>query len=545
MVFAAVLGQAARKYATWLLQRGTTIGRLDHLMQSRTVISAITTHFTLQAFSPLGFGILLIWALSPIGSQSALRVLSTGFEATTTSGVYEYIDSTMNNAFETGSGIATINNVLSAAYVTALLGPAAAKNGSMDSWGNAKIPFLPAGNGMRGDWYPVNRNESPASAYSSLLGIPVPGLQMGNSSFTIETTYIDLDCTQPQRSPRVAVSYDIMGLSNGTFRGPNMTNTQHLIPSPWDVSVDSFLSPDSPGYQGSGYPGLVANDTGLAATQATLLYQSRIFKSEDSEMMYAISYCKVNQVYVESNITCDMTTASQNCSVVAQRPSKRPHPPKEITYLSFPLTFNNIVLTWTAATGLQLHSAMSTLAEWYIQDPAASSILGNHGQTNSSFGSASLDEVTAQDFSIRLSQLLNTFLLASQIYRPLSSTAEPLVQTNATVTTLREVYTCSWGWVAALLIASFTMLAAALFGIWCGFCTAIPDILGYCSSLPQDSRYSNLQGGGTLDGIERSRLLKNLPVRFGVVDSDDAGVGHLAVASPSMVQAPVRGILYT
>ena len=118
---------------------------------------------------------------------------------------------------------------------------------------------------------------------------------------------------------------------------------------------------------------------------------------------------------------------------------------------------------------------------------------------------------------------------------------------NATgsLTQFNEVYMCSWGWFAVLLLASSAMLAASLLAARWDFQTRIPDILGYCSTLTRDAPYLNLKGGNTLDGMERTRMLRHYRITLGVVDAaTDEGVGHIAVAPVGKAKKPIKGKLY-
>lgn len=46
-----------------------------------------------------------------------------------------------------------------------------------------------------------------------------------------------------------------------------------------------------------------------------------------------------------------------------------------------------------------------------------------------------------------------------------------------------------WPYLSIFAICSLLMLVAALSGVYFDFATMRPEILGYCSSLPRDSRY--------------------------------------------------------
>ena len=180
----------------------------------------------------------------------------------------------------------------------------------------------------------------------------------------------------------------------------------------------------------------------------------------------------------------------------------------------------------------------------YLQDPSTSFILDN-SQTL-----VDLANVTAEEFSVRLGQLINTYILDGLAYRVIASGTGserylPNRTTTVTFTHLEEVYVCSWGWLTMLMISIFALLAVALLSAWYSMKTVIPDVLRYCSSMTRDSRQLDVRGGGTLDGMERARLLSNFEVRLGVTHETNDGIGSLVLASPGMVSRPDRGRLYT
>ena len=68
-------------------------------MQTRTLSATINAQISLRSFGPLGARLLLIWVLSPLGSQSCLRILSTGFAPTTENRTFHYVDTMANDMF--------------------------------------------------------------------------------------------------------------------------------------------------------------------------------------------------------------------------------------------------------------------------------------------------------------------------------------------------------------------------------------------------------------------------------------------------------------
>jgi hypothetical protein len=512
-------------------------------MQSRTVFAAVTTQISLRAYNSLGLGLVMIWILSPFGSQSSLRLLSTGLTSTSMTQTVPYVDTMGFDAdtFDAADDVTFFIGGLRPAYVTSLLGPPSAKNGTLDLWGNVKIPFLSQVGQPKGDeWLTVPSSDTTAATYSSLIGMPITGLGLGNATFLLESTYMALNCTQPAASQPVSIDYNVTW-ANGTFRGPNITVEAIFAPE-WQLALDQFVDHI---YYSGGYPGQFINDTDITANQGTLFFQSPgsvlATPPTNGNGGYVISYCKINQEYVESNVTCEVTKALQNCSVTAQRRSQLPHPPSEITSMSFPGYFSNFVGQLIVATGSLPRPGFSSPAEYYLQDPSAAFILSSNDDQPATLGS-----ISAEQMSVRLGQLMNTFQLGSQVYSQLSG--GPGLRgrnTTATVTVLQEVYVCSWSWLAVFFVATFAMLVAALSSAWWGLRTTIPDVLGYCSSLTRESRHLNLRGGGTLDGMERARLLKDYQIRLGAINCEGGGIDELALGTVDLAAKPKRGRMYT
>jgi hypothetical protein len=166
----------------------------------------------------------LVWSLSPIGGQGALRAttLSTNVrtrDLTLSSYPFSNLSAYTHNIFESGdSGSLTMINryvaPAQAAFATQDLGlhhanqssngfTAAVKQAGgleeavritqRDLWRNVRIPFLhslPGYNEKENEWISVQNDIIPD--YSSLIGVPIRGLlalKSGNASFIIGTNY--------------------------------------------------------------------------------------------------------------------------------------------------------------------------------------------------------------------------------------------------------------------------------------------------------------------------------------------------------------------
>ncbi|KAF7538995.1 hypothetical protein G7Z17_g12520 [Cylindrodendrum hubeiense] len=202
ILFAFIVGRAIKTFAHWRLHHGERVGMLDLLYGSTTVISTMTTIFDYGEFSLLAALLIVAWALSPLGAQSALRVLSfrTGSEASFITVPYFNMSTPFPDTFE-GAGYGSYSAPIIASFISSISAPSSTKRSSLDTWGNIKVPVLELLPGYKGitskDWIPINRTEDELDmiTYSSLVGISVAGVPKAkNSTFTIETSYTNFDC---------------------------------------------------------------------------------------------------------------------------------------------------------------------------------------------------------------------------------------------------------------------------------------------------------------------------------------------------------------
>lgn len=91
-MFAAILGRLVTKVAAWKLERGATLGILEQLMGSRTVVSTVVTQYKLRAFNIIGICLALLWLVSPLGGQSVLRIIEPGFKPILSENTAEYFN---------------------------------------------------------------------------------------------------------------------------------------------------------------------------------------------------------------------------------------------------------------------------------------------------------------------------------------------------------------------------------------------------------------------------------------------------------------------
>lgn len=138
-----------------------------------------------------------IWALSPLGAQSILRILGT--KDVEIYGPVVYFNTDIPPLF-TGSsfwGSGTTRetfDLIRSVYAGAMLSADSTKESPQDSWGNVKIPYLTsyATESSDGSWSKVPDD---GVVFSSLIGLPAVSIRPGSRlGFNIESSYIELQC---------------------------------------------------------------------------------------------------------------------------------------------------------------------------------------------------------------------------------------------------------------------------------------------------------------------------------------------------------------
>lgn len=91
-------------------------------------------------------------------------------------------------------------------------------------------------------------------------------------------------------------------------------------------------------------------------------------------------------------------------------------------------------------------------------------------------------------------------------------------------------YRLNYAWVTIDFLSCFILLVAPTVAVHLRRRTLAPDIFGYVSSLTRDNPHINLpEGGSTLSGLDRARMLKNVKVKIADVRGDD-GIGRVGLA---------------
>jgi len=470
-----------------------------------------------------------------------------------------------------------------------MIAPTAVKEGPMDLEGNVKIPYqsylLAAGLSPDSEgWVQLSSmNASAANSilrWSSLFGIPVNGLALGNTTFNIESTYIELNCTNE-------ITESLQGPGGPT--SPRINQTIVSTNGPYFSAYDpAFLEPWIIGYQGvdvAAYnatdatpflipqfcPDCLSLDFANKTIQAgTIAFQE--FDGSDPGNATTV-FCNPYQRYVESQIFCMTTEDNQACQVTAQRFSVLPHMPAEITYFSFSKValgasalLANVTPMTEQSNDIQNYILFDATYAFNIIDNADTSLLG--GTQPIEF----LDDISLDLVATRLGQILNAFVFGSTYnattyliggsFDQMDLTANGLgigggnnasfvpasradlvamIQNQtaaftvpAVLTTSAQVYRCDFLWLAAFLFSTLAMLISAIASVVYSRRTIVPDYLGFVSSLAKESPWIGMPDVGVnMDGLDKARLVKDVKVRLGDVSYVHGGhskFGKLAFA---------------
>jgi len=523
------------------LERGTTLGSLEQLLASRSLGGAVSILWSLQTVNLAGLLLIAVAVVSPLGAQAALQMLKTEDRAALSQPEISHLTSLNGSTsiLEASPGYVTeALPGLNSEYTSSIVASPQIKNSSVDLWGNVKIPWLPrhttAAPNAEG-WYDI-APDAAAEKYSSLYGIKIRNLPSGkNTSFSIETSYMGLDCYELVLSDPVNITHPNSASPANQSAPKSYLGSTPTTGTRLRIALDSVR----PGYKD---PEIwrYLNDTSTAYPLRTLLLQSPTSGTE-SITRVNIGRCRISTTYVEAFTVCLSPRSfslgsAPSCSVTRIRPSRKPHPHPNLTPFEFGQYLaafgENFPEAATFASRSIASSTTSSLAEMYLVDPMSplspSIKSGNINDTLVTRQPLRLHAlVSPVQLSVRLGQLINTYHLAS-----LASSSYTTVREGIVVEINETRYVCRWAWWGVFVAACVVMLCAAVVGIVVRAGLTGPDILGYVSSLTRDSPYVRIaEGGSALDGDERARLLRGLRVQLREVSDEKENAGKLVFAS--------------
>ncbi|KAL3473812.1 hypothetical protein BJX99DRAFT_260928 [Aspergillus californicus] len=480
ITFAAIIGRLMQQVAQLKLERSARLLLLEQLIGSTTFFGAISTQWTLGAINIVGLGMCVLWLLSPLGAQAALRVLSTEYKPQSTTVNVAYLDI---NAYSQSTDLSLFAATNLPADKTFLVSMSAANTTASSPTENPKL--------FAGD------SESNKRIYPSVIGIPVFHAGTGNTSLTVESSYYDIAC------------FNLRNISGEPTNITGYYSYQYLYFQNHDNSTER--------------PGSNQN--------STFAFASTNYDGSSNAEITAAD-CSVRQKFVEAVVTCFKSVNSQpRCSVIGVSPSKRydtndsSSPP---TLFSNPDMFRVFRDSFMNASPIG-HAASPGLVDNYLVDPS------NPVREDWSL-QRYVSSLSEDILSERLMQLINSFYIARLGSQALINRDNPgsvRVQNISGVNIqVRTDLTCTvdWRWFTVLLLATLAMVVASIAAFLIASCTTSPDILGYVSTLTRENPSIPLPGfSSTLGGLERATLQRDILIRLGDVKPDDDGVGEMGI----------------
>ncbi|KAL1891306.1 hypothetical protein Sste5346_007766 [Sporothrix stenoceras] len=547
VLFAAVVGSCLKGVVTYSLQtgRGATIGMLEQLLGSQSMYRAISTQIRMHAYNPLGILLLMLWALSPLGGQASLRVISIGSVLNQTDSSIIAVNLFQKFTYGNGANYNVALTSVANPVIAAMMGASFLSSRNQDLWGNLRFPtierieaaYTAAGNSSVNGWFDVP--ETTNLTYSSLVGAPVTLISSeGNTSFTLSGSYLSLSCPVFGKTSQTAfTNYTAVGNNTPPAVGNGYdctwasaqggTQYQLAFSMPCNVSTYPTIDPNTP-------------------RPARKLIWESFSQFQD----YTHAECDVYTSHVDTNFTCTGSetgsSGSSSCTATHVRRSVDPAMPHS-NWTVFDFGFigdpsSVIKLLTTMFPNAQLSGNVQPVVA-YMAHPYGAVGIGNESPDDTPTYQVGVDV-----FQTRLAQLLNPILYigsldANTMTGPLNTTAaqENLATMPINVTSAyqqregvnaidQQVVLCSRPWLGVLITSSFVMFIMALVGAVLRLLTIVPDVLESVTLSLLHHQTEGVVGSSTWTASEWARHNRFTRLFFGDVQPND-DIGRLALST--------------
>ncbi|CAG7562552.1 unnamed protein product [Fusarium equiseti] len=523
------IGRFYKNLARYCLEQsgGVRLVVLEQIFGSQSFATALERVFLVHTHIILSFIILTTWTLSPLGGQSSSRILGFGNATEVANGTVNYL----HPAYQVSSYLArrslmATKSSVAALYSSNLLSSLEQKCSPRDMWELPKIPQIIGYRQVR-KTYMVDREalESGDQHYASLLGVQLRGLgpsqEATEHNFTVQTSYIDLDCKLID--DRFDLDTDYWKNKTTSDRKDERVLIDVQSPLPWE-ELDGLDDP--PPLQ--------------------LLYFSNWpYKNGENNFTWYWSAmnCTMRTIWLETDIHCGQRPSSTSCHAHQQRQLKdiqHANRPPRLMGQNYG-ALQQALRFWPEASG-----------DGGFDGPLATEnyIMGElHPYAGHPYRNWTALDLTIfpKEVSKRLTTAFNTFWDAT--LNPLGHTnvsfgalnssnpayedefnPEPFM--NATVGTMTrtfEVYRASQLWVAILLTTTMFLQILAILGLILEAVIVGPEVLGFASSLTRDNPYVPVPpGNSAVGGAERARLFRDLRLQIADLELGEEN-GYIAV----------------
>lgn len=570
-----------RSIALCLLEKGSKVGLLDQLVGSLSVSSALVTQISMGLTRGLashitGITLIVLWLLSPLGSQALLRVSSLSLTYNNTELSIPYLNvsagyNILGDSSDSQSLLVPPNTLMNAV----LVGPVSSKKQFTDPWGHVKIPRLsrmPPNASDPNGWRSVRIGS--LDDFSSLLGLPLGNFDLLDNqsvTFTVESWYWDLTCdswtdltvmTKEQRANAKIPFYQ----KNSSTSSRGFTYAEPATTIWFNVSgperrssrvIEACKIPRNELISSENYtrdiydcPQLEARTIGVKINEGFTSY---------------FSSCQIATQHVETELFCAKGTCSSN----RIRQSLSPHVSRNWTMLDVladggqdgwytlaGLFFGNFANA--IAGGMFAGSSDTNALSGYITDPASPLLGSQVCPARNCDALPSLYNVSDAITTSRFNQIMNSYWMTSVGNLLITGTDKTwqdiqndnvsssysgsrrsdsdtlmVVTANADLITPHQKLQCSIRWLIAFTAVSVVSLLSAVSGLVLAVKTRAPRLSMNVSSMLRDNAYSDMcLKGSYLDDSVRSSMRQHMMVRIGDVAPNEP-IGHIALSTIS------------
>lgn len=472
----------------------------------------------------------MIWALSPIGGQSSLRLFNHDHDTFDIElDVFCANPEYQNSTYASASALSDHSNAIATFYSGLLLSAPSQRAGLTDLWDRPKIPQLPPAmisNHTLG-WHDISEADiQHGEDYSSLLGLDVRGISTDvpgrRIRFSMNSSYVNTECERVTDHRYKNMTESQSGRSSFNVAFQNYTDRGE--PTSW------FLNTEPSGHR--------------------LYYDSRDLMHNRSEPTRF--ECILRRIPVEVEFGCGpFPTAGCGARRLRQREEKfdpipyswgpeQPEPElfQILPWSMTPPAINNLLIFWPTAAGTPDISEGASATDNFLAGDDSLFISHRIRDWDRDASDMTL-------FSRRMTTAFNTIFQVSLHPRNVTtanssfigqsnSSDEPFYDTiRATASDIRDIYIADRRWCAILLLVGLILQILAVAGLWLRAWISGPDLLGFASSLMRDNPYfpeSANSCGSALGGADRARICRDMRVQIADVQPSEER-GYIAFKS--------------
>ncbi|KAL6792285.1 hypothetical protein GGI42DRAFT_364644 [Trichoderma sp. SZMC 28013] len=521
LLFAALVGGALKNMATWRVQERASLSLLQQLMGSQTISGTFLTQIQLRAFNLLGLLLIILWSLSPLGSQASSRVIfiETAYNATRTNLATIPAFAASIILQDTGSSFSSESwAYVAAPWLASIASYTLLSNRNQDLWNNLRLPLIERLTDRPDESDAITLTNITGITYSSLVGFPLTTLPAtGNTSFTLSGSYMNVDCP---------VLQNVSKLTNYTNASPG-----HDTDCTWATLAGSPLfqvvisQPCSASLNIS---------SGGDRDARRLIYETIGTSPTDDQWLHV--ECTLSTTYVDTLFDCSGSPPA----CVPMRMQRSINPPHSSNWTILDQAGGHIP---AEQLGTLIGSSFPPAGIEGTQPPLMT-YLQNPGSSMQDTYAYSADKTaqarnTKEDYADRIAQLINSIFMLSVLpgsilggfSTDLSFPDGDFQHITGMNTVGYDVIRCSHGWLGMLFVASLIMCIVKIAGTALRFVTLVPDVLGSVALAMLPNQFRRLQGQSTTQsGVSWAKNLRGLEVRLGDVEPS-ADVGRVALAA--------------